>query len=115
MWYLSLEKETRSNWEQLRLALAQRYPPANPNPTTTPAQPQAAPPVTTNIGRIELLRPEFGESLGYLSRGSTGKLEIDTSPERALKLKLVLYTDSKNPQERIYSIGRPNVSLSLRW
>ncbi|KAG8964270.1 hypothetical protein FRC00_002958 [Tulasnella sp. 408] len=110
MWYLTLDEDTQTNWKKLRLALAQRYPvqPAAPppaaRPTTASARPKATSPAITEIGRIEVVRPEFGDFFGYLSQDSTGNFVVAPGPENALKLKAVLHTNSKNQQEKIYSL-----------
>ncbi|KAG8910408.1 hypothetical protein FRC01_006349, partial [Tulasnella sp. 417] len=96
VWYLGLDKDTRSSWEALRQALVQRYPPPKPS-----VQPKADPPARVKVGWIEVLRPEFGDSLGYLSQDPEGEILVDASPENALKLKMALHTDSR---QKIYSM-----------
>lgn len=130
MWYLELAKETRSSWEKLRFALVQRYPiqdetqpPRWPGSTTLPSQPyvtsSATYVATTNasdVGIIEVLRPEYGNSLGYLCRSSNGKqvvVQVEPSPENALKFQKVLHTDSKSQHQKIYSFKLVNVSSAL--
>lgn len=112
-WYVGLEEETRSSWKKLRAALVQRYPvePPKPVPPPTPAQPTAAPPAITDTGRIEVIRPEFGDFFGYLSQDSTGRCVVDPRPENALKLKAVLHTKAKHQHQNIYSLRMLNVSL----
>ncbi|KIO30586.1 hypothetical protein M407DRAFT_20311 [Tulasnella calospora MUT 4182] len=117
VWYLGLGKETQSSWTRLRIALVRHYLvqiPAQaprPSPARTPPQPKPAPPqpkaissATTDIGWIEVVRPEFGDLLGLLSQDSTGKFVVDPSPEKALKLQKVLHTDSIHQQLKIYSL-----------
>ncbi|KAG8915919.1 hypothetical protein FRC00_007198, partial [Tulasnella sp. 408] len=106
MWYLKLDEEIQANWKKLRLALAERYPVQSPQPapTTVPAKPKPTSPVITEIGRIEIIRPEFGDFFGYLSQDSTGKFGVNRSQEKALKFKAVLHTNSKNQHEKIYSL-----------
>ncbi|KIO30588.1 hypothetical protein M407DRAFT_5523 [Tulasnella calospora MUT 4182] len=100
VWYLGLDKGTQSSWAKLRIALVKHYlvqPTSQaPKPSLAKAaiQPKAPPPqpkaVSTPIndfGRIEVIRPEFGERLGFLSQDSTGKFVVDPSPDLALKLQ----------------------------
>ncbi|KAG9020546.1 hypothetical protein FS837_008103, partial [Tulasnella sp. UAMH 9824] len=103
-WYLGLPKDTRLSWEELRLALVQRYPvPPPPTPTpAAPAQPKTAYPASVEVGRVEVLRAKFGDFLGYLSQDSeTGEIVVDANPEKALKLEMVVHTYSRNHQDKI--------------
>ncbi|KAG8899611.1 hypothetical protein FRC01_010437 [Tulasnella sp. 417] len=122
LWYLGLGRETQSSWEKLRIALVEHFiVQALPHtPTTvlskTPFQAKAAPPQSkatsapnNDIGRIEVIRPQFGERLGFLSQDSTGKFVVDPSPELAVKLQKVLHTDATQHQPRIYSLKLVNV------
>ncbi|KAG9040954.1 hypothetical protein FS837_012918 [Tulasnella sp. UAMH 9824] len=117
VWYLGLDKGTQSSWTKLRIALVKHYfvqkPVQEPKPnlTKTPVQPRAAPPqpkeassAIAEIGRVEVLRPEFGNRLGFLSQDSTGKFVVDPSPDNALKLQKVVHTDSIHQQLKIYSL-----------
>ncbi|KAG8902755.1 hypothetical protein FRC01_009479, partial [Tulasnella sp. 417] len=96
-WYLGLDKDTRSSWEALRLALVQRYPSPKPPP-------KADPPARVKVGVIEVLRPEFGDSFGYISQDSEGVILVDANPENALKLRMELHTDSQHQHQKIYSM-----------
>ncbi|KAG9027962.1 hypothetical protein FS837_004020, partial [Tulasnella sp. UAMH 9824] len=115
VWYLGLGKETQSNWTRLRVALVRHYlvqiPAQKPNPGRALTQPKAAPPqskpvtsAATEVGWIEVVRPEFGDLLGFISQDSTGKFVVDASSEKALKLQKVLHTDSIHQQLKIYSL-----------
>lgn len=114
VWYLGLGKETQSSWARLRIALVRHYLvqiPAQAPKARTPSQPKAAPiqpkPVTSttiDVGWIEVVRPEFGDLLGFISQDSTGKFVVDASPDKALKLQKVLHTDSIHQQLKIYSL-----------
>ncbi|KAG8910407.1 hypothetical protein FRC01_006348 [Tulasnella sp. 417] len=113
-WFLSLEDEVQTSWKKLRFALVQRYPVPTPQPAPSivPATPKASSPGIPDIGHIEVLRPEFGDFFGYLSRDSTGRFVVDPSQEKALKLKAVLHTNSKNQNEKIYSLRVLEVSIN---
>ncbi|KAG9021053.1 hypothetical protein FS837_007614 [Tulasnella sp. UAMH 9824] len=100
MWYLTLEEETQTNWKKLRLALAQSYPVLR----AQQLKPKPTSPAITEIGRIEVIRPEFGDFFGYLSQDSTGNFAVVPGQEKALKIKAILHTDSKNQHEKIYSL-----------
>ncbi|KAG8930085.1 hypothetical protein FRC01_003265, partial [Tulasnella sp. 417] len=134
VWYFGLGKETQSSWARLRVALVQQYlipipvqapnqnptkPPSQPKvpppqPTAPPPQPKMVLPTITDIGRIEVLLPEFGYRYGFLSQDSTGKFVVDPDPEKALKLQKVLHTDSIHQQLKIYSLKFVDVSSYSR-
>ncbi|KAG8922935.1 hypothetical protein FRC01_013437, partial [Tulasnella sp. 417] len=119
VWYLGLGKETQSSWAKLRVALVRHYlvqiptQVPKPSPTRIPLQPKPQPKpassAATDVGWIEVLRPEFGDLLGFLSQDSAGTFVVDPSPENALKLQKVLHTDSTHQQLRIYSLKLVNV------
>ncbi|KAG8949846.1 hypothetical protein FRC04_008149, partial [Tulasnella sp. 424] len=114
-WYVGLEEETQLSWKKLRVALVQRYPVEPPKPVPPPisAQATAALPAITDTGRIEVIRPEFGDFLGYLSQDSTGRFVVDPRPGKALKLKAVIHTKAKHQHQKIYSLKMLNVGLPV--
>ncbi|KAG8964274.1 hypothetical protein FRC00_002962 [Tulasnella sp. 408] len=122
VWHLALGKDAQSSWVKLRVALVQQYlvqeptQAPKPSPIQAPLQPKAAAPqpkpaspAVTDIGRIEILLPEYGARLGFLSQDSTGKFVVDPDSENALKLQKVLHTDSIHQQLKIYSLRVVNV------
>ncbi|KAG8930086.1 hypothetical protein FRC01_003266 [Tulasnella sp. 417] len=112
VWYLGLEKDTRSSWEKLRLALVHRYPVQATKPTPAFATaPTAQPdPVIPDTGRIEVVQAEFGDVFGYLSQDedSGEDFVIDRNPEKALTLQMVLHPDSQQQSQKIYSLRMTN-------
>ncbi|KAG8901621.1 hypothetical protein FRC00_005929 [Tulasnella sp. 408] len=111
VWYLELEKGTQSSWAKLRTALLQHYLIQLPvdELESVATKTSLPPPIVTSsvikdIGRVEVIRPEFGDCLGFLSQERSGKFVVDTRPERALTLQKVLHTDSDQQQSKVYSL-----------
>ncbi|KAG8964273.1 hypothetical protein FRC00_002961 [Tulasnella sp. 408] len=111
LWYLELEKATQLSWAKLRTALLQQYLIQLPADELEPVATKTSlpPPIVTSsvmkdIGRVEVIRPEFGDCLGFLSQDRSGKFVVDPRPERALTLQKVLHTDSDQQQSKIYSL-----------
>ncbi|KAG8922934.1 hypothetical protein FRC01_013436 [Tulasnella sp. 417] len=112
VWYLGLEKDTRSSWEKLRLALVQRYPvqATKPTPAFATASTALPDPVIPDTGRIEVVQAEFGDVFGFLSQSedSWEDFVIDPNPEKALTLQMVLHPDSQQQSQKIYSLKMTN-------
>ncbi|KAG8964272.1 hypothetical protein FRC00_002960 [Tulasnella sp. 408] len=110
VWYLGLEKDIQSSWDKLRLALIQQYPVRPPRSTVPAAVPVQPTSPITNVGRIEVVRAEFGDVLGYLSEDGRDSFAVDSDPENALTLQAVLHTDSQQQSQKIYSLKMINAS-----